>query len=141
MLETTGVQISHPICFPSQTTLANVCFVCQTTLTEDTELPFFILQKIAIIILFESQCGDHNASTAEPYLVNVIFPLVMRSTDNGDGMLSLLKQSTAGLVSDVRALASTHSPLFPLPLLFHTWPSSTNFTLKHWQFVPVCFFV
>lgn len=41
---------------------------------------------------------QHNA---EPNLVNVIFLFVMRSIDNGDGMLSLLKQTTTGLVIDV----------------------------------------
>lgn len=78
---TTGVQISHPIRFPSQTTLANVCLVYQTTVTEDTVSPFYILHKIVMIILVDSQCGDHNVS-AEPFLVNVIVPFVMRSTDN-----------------------------------------------------------
>lgn len=100
-LETTGIQIIHQIPFPSQAALANVCLVYQTTVAEDTELHFFMLQKIATFILFKRHCGDYNAFTAEPYITNGIFSFVVRSIDNGDGMLSLLKQTAVGLVSDV----------------------------------------
>lgn len=41
----------------------------------------------------------------------------------------------------VWALASTTHCCSHSSLLIHIWPSSPSFTLKHWQFVLVCFFV
>lgn len=54
-------------------------------------------------------------------------------------VLFLCKQTAAGLGTDVRALApTTHRCSHSSPLI-HICPSSPYFTLKHWQFVPICF--
>lgn len=54
-------------------------------------------------------------------------------------MLFLCTQTTAGLGTDVTALApTTHRCSHSSPLI-HICPSPPYFTLKHWQFVPVRF--